>query len=324
MKTENGKNLVIIFLFICVVLLLAGCLYWCGMRYKTSSEAFIDGGHPISIASRVDGQVKEVLANNNQIIKTGSVIVELESELYQSNFEKISSRQNEIKLKLDNQKKLLSEAKTVFDSASKAYENAKSKLESIEFEYTKAVEMYKEGILSKSDYDKVLDDLTVFQAKFAESEKVFEDANQKFSSLNNDVVSLEVELKKLELALAQAKYNLTNTKIYAPENGQVADLEVRKGDFLKASQVFMTLIPRKIWIVATYKNSQFDSVENGQAVWIKIDSVANKKFKGHIDSIIPNDNVNDSVTVKVLFDENIEEYDIKPGKSIVLKLRERG
>lgn len=324
MKTENGKNFVIISLFICVVLFLAWCLYWCGMRYKTSSEAFIDGGHPISIASRVDGQVKEVFANNNQVIKTGSVIVELESEVYQSNFEKISSRQNEIKLKLDNQKKLLLEAKTTFESASKAYENAKSKLVAIEVEYAEAVEMYKEGILSKSDYDKVLEDLTVFQAKFTESEKVFEDANQKFSSLNNDVRALEAELKKLELGLAQAKYNLTNTKIYAPENGQVVDLEVKKGDFLKASQVFMTLIPQKIWIVATYKNSQFESVENGQAVWIKIDSVANKKFKGHIDSIISDDNAGGLVTVKVLFDENLEDYDIKPGKSIVLKLRERG
>lgn len=321
MESEKNRKIVIPFLFICLILLVAGCLYWCGMRYKTSSNAFIEGGHPISIASRIDGQVKEVYAQNNQPVKTNSVIIEFESANYQNNFDKLLSRQNELKLKLNSQKKVFSGVKSNFDTNSKSYETLKSKLKSAEVEYTKSAEMYKEGILSKQDYDKELSELTALQAKFKESEEAFRSAEKKYTALNNDIKYLEAELKKLDFELAQAKYNLTNTKVFAPEDGMIADLVVKKGDFLKASQVFMTLIPQKVWIVATYKESQLSAIENGQAVWIKLESVSNKKLKGHIDSIIPEDG---NVTVKVLFDENIEDYDIRPGKSVVLKLRERG
>lgn len=321
MEAEKNKKLVIPSLFICLILFIAGCLYWCGMRYKISSNAFIEGGHPISIASRIDGQVKEVYAQNNQPVKTNSVIIEFESANYQNNFDKRSSRQNELKLKLNSQKKLFSGVKSNFDTNSKSYEILKSKLKSAEVEYTKSAEMYKEGILSKQDYDKELLELTALQAKFKESEEAFRSAEKKYTALNNDIKYLEAELKKLDLELAQAKYNLTNTKVFAPEDGMIADLVVKKGDSLKASQVFMTLIPQKVWVVATYKESQLSAIENGQAVWIKLESVSNKKLKGHIDSIIPEDG---NVTVKVLFDENIEDYDIRPGKSVVLKLRERG
>lgn len=324
MVADKMKNFFIPFFLLGFILFLLGCLYWCGMRYKTSHNAFIEGGHPISIASRINGRVKEVFAANNNFIKTNSLIIEFESDNYKNNLEKISFRLDEIKVKLDNQKKLFSTVKSEFDSVSKSYDILKSKLKSAELEYTKSAEMYKEGILSKQDYDKELAELTTLQAKVKESEETFVSANQKFTSINNDIKSLEAEAKKLELELAQAKYNLTNTKVFAPEDGRITDFEVKKGDSLNASQVFMTLIPQKVWVVATYKKSQFSSIENGQAVWIKLEPVVNKKLKGHIDSIVPVEGLDENVTVKVLFDESIEDYDIKPGKSVVLKLRERG
>lgn len=324
MVADKMKKFFIPFFLLGFILFLLGCLYWCGMRYKTSHNAFIEGGHPISIASRINGRVKEVFAANNNFIKTNSLIIEFESDNYKNNLEKISLRLDEIKVKLNNQKKLFSTVKSEFDSVSKSYDILKSKLKSAELEYTKSAEMYKEGILSKQDYDKELAELTTLQAKVKESEETFVSANQKFTSINNDIKSLEAEAKKLELELAQAKYNLTNTKVFAPEDGRITDFEVKKGDSLNASQVFMTLIPQKVWVVATYKKSQFSSIENGQAVWIKLEPVVNKKLKGHIDSIVPVEGLDENVTVKVLFDESIEDYDIKPGKSVVLKLRERG
>ena len=324
MVADKMKKFFVPFFLLGFILFLLGCLYWCGMRYKTSHNAFIEGGHPISIASRINGRVKEIFVANNNFIKTNSLIIEFESDNYKNNLEKISLRLDEIKVKLNNQKKLFSTVKSEFDSVSKSYDILKSKLKSAELEYTKSAEMYKEGILSKQDYDKELAELTTLQAKVKESEENFASANQKFTNINNEIKSLEAEVKKLELELAQAKYNLTNTKIFAPEDGLIADFNVQKGDSLVASQVFMTLIPQKVWVVATYKKSQFSSIENGQAVWIKLEPVVNKKLKGHIDSIVPVEGSEENVTVKVLFDECIDDYDIKPGKSVVLKLRERG
>ena len=118
---------------------------------------------------------------------------------------------------------------------------------------------------------------------------------------------------------------MSNTNIYAPEDGVVSELNVKVGDFVKPTQVVMNINPQKLWVVANYKATKFDDIENGQLVWVKLDSLPNEKFKGHIDNVVPYENENnvDMVTLKVLFDEDVSNAKIKPGQSVVLKLRER-
>lgn len=318
------KKMAIPFVFLGVIFIAGLCLYFCGMRYKTSINAIVEGGHPISIASRVDGQVKEVFVVNNSSIKANSVILELNSQNYERYLSQLISKQDDLKSKIDDAKKIVADLKPQFDDVSKTYSSNSAKLELAKEEYTKSVEMYKEGILSKEEYDKDLADLTDVQDSFKTTQEAFNALNEKLSDAESDVKSLEAEVKSVELELVQAKYNLSNAKIYAPEDGQIVDLRVKKGDVLRASQVFATLKPKKVWVVASYKANQFENVENGQLVWIKLDSVQNKKFKGHIDSIVPLDAEDGKlVSIKVLFDESLDDFSIVPGTSMVLKLRER-
>lgn len=323
---ELVKKIAIPMFFVGIILIACVCLYWAGMRYKTSENAFIEGGHPISIASRVAGQVKSIYVENNKIINQNSAIIELDSSAYQAGVNEITSGIKDITSKLLDAVKSLEDLKSEYDSVAGIYNSKKAMLQSLEDEYTKSAEMYKEGVISKQDYDKMLNDLTDLQNEFREIEDRYNPINVKYSNAISDVKSLEAQLKKMEQDLVQANYNLANTKVVAPEDGFVSGLELKQGDSLKAAQVFMILKPIKVWIVADYKARYFETVENGQIVWIKLDLYPNKKFKGHIESIKPyqDEKFGDMVTVKVLFDESLDNYDIKPGKLVVLKLRERG
>ena len=138
--------------------------------------------------------------------------------------------------------------------------------------------------------------------------------------------------------MEQAKLDLSYTKIYAPQSGMVSARSVEKGNYLQIGQPVMQIVPKNVWIVANFKENQLTYMKKGQKVSIKVDTYPNKRFNGHIDSIqratgaksslFPPENAVGSyvkivqrIPVKIVFDENIEDYNIVPGMSVVPKVK---
>ena len=102
----------------------------------------------------------------------------------------------------------------------------------------------------------------------------------------------------------------------------------------------MNIVPNQVWVVANFKEIQLTHMKEGQPVKIKVDTYPNKRFKGHVDSIqratgaksslFPPENAVGSyvkivqrVPVKIVFDEDISDYNIVPGMSVVPKVKIR-
>ena len=100
----------------------------------------------------------------------------------------------------------------------------------------------------------------------------------------------------------------------------------------------MSIVSKNIWVVANFKETQLTNMKKGQEVIIKIDTYPNKKFKGHIDSIqlasgakaslFPPENAVGSyikvvqrIPVKIVFDEDISDYLIAPGMSVIPRVK---
>ena len=145
----------------------------------------------------------------------------------------------------------------------------------------------------------------------------------------------------MEAEVEQAKLDLSYTKIYAPQSGRVSARSVEKGNYVQVGQPLMQIVPEKVWVVANFKEIQLTNMKAGQPVKIKIDTYPGKKFKGHIESIqratgaksslFPPENAVGSyvkivqrVPVKIVFDEDITNYNIVPGMSVVPKVQVKG
>ena len=147
-------------------------------------------------------------------------------------------------------------------------------------------------------------------------------------------------IERLEAEVEQAKLNLKYTKIYAPQAGKIAARSVEKGNYVNIGQPLMNIVPNQVWVVANFKEIQLTHMKDGQPVKIKVDTYPNKRFKGHVDSIqratgaksslFPPENAVGSyvkivqrVPVKIVFDEDISNYNIVPGMSVVPKVKIR-
>lgn len=285
-------------------------------HFVSTDDAYVDT-HAVPIASRVSGQVTNVYVQDNQIVKEGDLLAEVDPSDYKARLGESLAKYNMALCRQNN-------AKAEFNAATSSINLAKADLE----RYTV---LYNDGAVSKQQLDEA-------QTGYDSAKARLTQANQNLLSVKSDRVA-DAELKQLSALKEQAELNLSYTKIYAPQAGYVTGKAIEKGAYIQVGQPILVLVPSKVWVVANFKENQLENMRPGQSVDIKIDTYPNKVFKGKVDSIqrssgakaslFPPENAVGSfvkivqrIPVKIVFDGPVDpRYTIVPGMSAVPKVR---
>ena len=318
------KKRILIPLIVIVLLILFGIYsFFNSLKYQSTDDAFVEG-RLISIAPKVSGQIVKLSFNDNDFVKKGQLLIEIDSRDYQNKVKELEGTLNEAKAN-----KNVSTADSEKTSSDLAQVN-----KNLEFS-TKDYERYKklkqDGLCTKQQYD-----LAETNYKQALDKKKAMNAALKSTNSKQDASSANIE--KIEARLAQAKLNLSYTKIYAPQDGNISLRNVEVGNYVQVGQALTAVVSPNIWIIANFKETQLTHMKKGQEVLIKIDTYPNKKFKGKVDSIqkasgakaslFPPENAVGSyvkvvqrIPVKIVFTDDISQYNIAPGMSVVPKVK---
>lgn len=285
-------------------------------KYVSTDDAYVET-HAVMLAPKVSGQVVDVFVQDNQVVKEGDLIAEIDSADYKTKVGESSARYDMALFKQNN-------AKANFTAAASEIDLAKKDLE----RYTA---LYADGAVPKQQLDQSQIQYDAAKAKLMQ-------ANQNLLSVNNNRVA-DAELKQLSSAKQQAELNLSYTKIFAPQSGYITNKNIEKGAYVQVGQPIMAIVPEKVWVVANFKENQLENMKPEQKVEIRIDTYPNKVFKGKVDSIqrssgaksslFPPENAVGSfvkivqrIPVKIVFDEQIDpKYVIVPGMSVEPKVR---
>ncbi len=274
------------------------------MQYKnthiTTDDAFIEGYVHV-IASKVSGTVKTILVNDNQFVKQGDVLVELEVRDYEAKVKEASSALNaeraklaEMAARIETAKRQLSELQARADSAKAVIELQKASLEQAESDAKRADGLFKKDAISREKYEKTMTARKVSAAQLKASQEELRSATAGVEAQKAVIRQAEAArttqlstIKQKEAVLETADLNYGYTKIYAPVDGYVTKKSVETGNQVQIGQPLMSVVPLSdIYITANYKETQLDKVRPGQKVDIKVDTYPGKTFKGTVDSIM--------------------------------------
>lgn len=272
-KSNNNKKL-ISFLVLAIVVggvSLAAYFYFSANRVSTD-DAYIEG-RIHSIAPKISGTVNLVRVDDNQGVKKGDLLVEIDPVDYEV-------KVNEAQAALDAEKARLLDAESGIKAAAANLEMQQATLNQAALDKKRAEALFKDNVIPKEKHEKTLTayDLAVAQERAAREQL------EKAKSLKGLEESL---IKQREAALKTAGLNLSYAKIYAPTEGYVTKKSVEAGNQVQAGQPLMAVIAlNDIWVVANYKETQLKDVRPGQPVLIKIDTYPGKVFAGRVDSIM--------------------------------------
>jgi len=305
--------------------------------YESTDDAFIDG-YVTVISPRVPGQVTQLLVTDNQEVKEGDVLVEIDPRDYAASLSQAradlavaNSQSNQSRAQVKVSEAKVAQAQAAVTAAEAEAQRANDDLKRYESVESRAVS--KSAIdLAQAQARSATANLESArsQAKAAEAEVALSEAG---------VETATAASQQAEAKLQQAELNFSYTKIIAPLDARVTARTVQPGNYVQPGQALLALVPKNIWVVANFKETQLTYMKPGQPVELRVDAYPNKKFKGYVDSLqagtgarfslLPPENavgnyikVVQRVPVKIIFDEPLStNLDIAPGMSVVPKVK---
>lgn len=318
------------------------------LTHESTDDAFI-AGHIISVAPRVAGQVAAVFVNDNQLVRSNELLLELDpadyamthsqkessAEAQTANYQTVLAALEVMQAKLATAQATARESQADAEAAAATSARAKADL-------ARAEDLRKQKTISAQEYDSTA-------AAAQEAEANLNSARQKAEADKSKITEAEAQLvatkSAVSMALAQshsaqkdaqsAKLNLSYTKIFAPAAGRITRKSVEAGDYLQIGQQILSVVPEDVWVVANFKESQLEDMAPGQPAVVEIDALGGKAFRAHVDSIqagsgaqyslLPPENATGNfvkvvqrVPVKIVFDEPLPPGKVLgPGLSVV-------
>lgn len=352
-KINNSKRKKIaIIVFSTIVLIGAVTLYFY-LSYKavhiTTDDAFVDGNIH-TIASKISGTVKTIYVNDNQPVKKGNQLLEIDPADYDvkvsealSGLSAEKARLSEVDARIEASKKQLSELMAAVQAAKANLELQDATLKQAETDMRRAESLYKEEIIPKERYERTMTAYKVAIAQVRAAKEQMIQAEMALQAQKAIVKQAEAArtsqlsvVKQKEALLKEAELNYSYTKIYAPSDGYVTKKSVETGNQIQAGQPLMAVVPLDgVYVVANYKETQLGKIKPGQKVKIKVDAYPGRVFYGKVDSIMagtgavfslfPPENatgqfvkVVQRIPVKILLDKDTDtKHILRVGMSVV-------
>ncbi|MGB2079305.1 MAG: HlyD family secretion protein [Vibrio sp.] len=253
--------------------------YLFGGRYVSTENAYVKADKT-PIRAEVAGKIIKAYVDDNQVVKAGDPLFQIDPDSYQIAVEQAQSNLADIQSNLQAQK-------SAYQSKVKELELVKSEYAYHQKEEKRQKSMRERSYLSAADYDKAHQSSEIDRISI---EMIKADLNKIEATLNGDVTIDIHDHPKYKAALAalnQAKLNLKHTLITAPTDGVVTQT-AKLGQLMAPSNIASVLIGDKhLWIEANYTEKELTYVKPGQKVVIKIDNAPDYSWQGEVESFSP-------------------------------------
>jgi len=261
-----------------LVIVLSLVAYLLADRFTpVTSQARVEG-YVIGVAPEVSGRVIDVWVRNNQEVMAGDRLFQLD----RSQFE----------IALQRARTDLESAERQMGAGSAVVEAARANLLAAEANERKARQdasrlerLYAEDPGTISVRRLEIARATLEQSRAAVT-AARADIQRAIEQMGGDDADNNTLLKAALTAVDKAELDLENTLIRAPSRGMITDLRADPGQFARAGNPVLTLIPiHDVWINAEFTENNLGHIRVGTPVDIVLDAFPGRIFRGEIRSV---------------------------------------
>lgn len=253
---------------------------------QQTNNAFVKGQTTI-ISPQVSGYVTEVAVQDFENVQAGDLLVKIDDRAF---LQQLEQAQANIEVAMTDRSSNAQDTGT----SQAQIEARKADLYSAKVSVDSAREDVKRyqgldaiGAVSKAEVAHAQAQLAQAQAGVQQAEANLQVALEARKKTSGSRSSLDANIKNAEAVAKQAQINLDNTIITAPESGQLSQVSVKAGQYVSAGTQLMYVVPKGVWIIANFKETQVAHMTVGEPATIHVDALGGVKFRGHVSNISP-------------------------------------
>jgi multidrug resistance efflux pump len=257
----------------------------------------------IQVAPRVSGPIVKLAVTDNQFVKAGDLLFEIDPRTYKAALDQAGAKLDETRDDLKDLEQRVKAAQAALDQSASQIKQAESAVKSAEAEsvrasadFERASDLVKTGDISKRQFDQTKAANEVAQADLdraqsrliqAQAAKLQADAELARSKADLGAPGEEnAQLRGAKAALETAKLNLEFTRVMASVDGYVTNLNLRLGSQAVANQPALALVDiDSYWVHGFFRETLVGRIAPGNQAVITLMSYPDSPLTGVVDSI---------------------------------------
>ena len=305
---------------VALLLIAGGVLVWLYYSVRESTDDAQADGHIDPVSTRISGTVVRVLADDNQLVKAGDLLVELDPKDYDVALQRARADLADatanaaaahvgVPLTSTTSSGQLAAATAGLEAARKEVDAANARVQEAQANYSKAAtdlkrltELVKKDEISQQQYDVAVTAessarasleaaraaVASAQGRAAQAQAQAESAQtvpQQVKMMRERAGAASAQVERARAALAMADLNLQYTKVMASVAGIVSKRNVEPGQVVQPGQPLFSIVNLDdIWVTANFKETQLKYMRPGQKVKIDVDAYG-REYDGVVESM---------------------------------------
>jgi len=275
--------------------------YLYGLHHEGTDDAQIEAN--ISpVIPRVSGFVKEVRVNDNQLVKKGDTLFILDDRDLALKLQQAKAALATAESNLGVAEASTNASKATIASTQAGISTADAQIEAAKVtvwrttqdfdRYTNLIkdrsitqQQYEQAVAAKLTAERQLQILVQQKNQVSQQTKT---VSTQSSATSSQIGVANAVIKQRQVDVADAQLNLSYSVVVAPATGLVSKVNIQEGQLVQPGQsVFSVVLSNEIWVIANFKETQFEKMRVGQKVTVKVDAYSDHSFDATLTSFSP-------------------------------------
>ena len=272
------------------------------MKYPWTRDGLVRA-QVVQIVPRVSGPLVRVPIQNNQLVKKGDLLFEIDPSTFQANvnlaraqFDNMRDIVKSLVEQVEGLKRTVEQRQAEISEAKFEVEGSAAQVENARISLGRAKELIAESVNTQRDvddksmaYQVALAQLGAARAKVSQMTAALAQAKDDLARGLADLGAPGEDNPRLRRAAADleiAQLNLDFTKVWAPTDGYVTNLQLGVGDSAVANQPMLAVIDaNSFYVQAFFRETFVGNFQKGDRAVVTLMSYPDTPLEGSVDSI---------------------------------------
>ena len=305
-KTKNGKKRNPVFIIILVILIVGGgwfgvTKYVHGKHHEETDDAQVSADI-VPVIPHVAGYVKEVVVQDNQVVKKGDTLLILDDRDYKIKVDEAEAALATAQTNLQTAKATTAAAQANIATSQASVATVDAEIEAAKVnvwrtsqDYERYANLIKDHSITQQQYEQALaakqtaeKQLLILEQQKKQASGQTHVVAQQSNATAQQIYAANAAIRQKEVDVDAAELNLSYTVITAQQDGLVSKVNVQPGQYVQPGQALFSIVhSNEVWVVANFKETQLNKMREGQRVVVTADAFPKHKFQAKLSSFSP-------------------------------------